>query len=187
HAVLFVTSLHLGIVAVDSNERRDWMLWGVSTGLFLGTKYLALVYLPVLLAVPVLRGVRGRALWALPGIVLFALPWYLRNWIVAGSPIYPATLEVAGFTIGRGAYSRGAMAQSFLHTTEPRLLLVAAMHAFGATLFLVVAPAMLLAAIAIITRKAWWPAGFVFVAVLVMPLLCWINVADNTDSRFLLP
>lgn len=185
HAVLFVTSLYLGIVAVDTNERRDWALWGVSTGLFLGTKYLALIYFPVLLALPLLR--RGRALWALPGIVMFAVPWYLRNWIIAGSPIYPATLRVVALTLGQGAYSRAAMAQSFLHTIEPRLLLISVVHAFGATAFFVVVPAMLLAAIAILRRKAWWPAGFVFVAVLAMPLFCWFNVGDNADSRFLLP
>lgn len=187
HAVLFVISLYLGLVAVDTDERRDWVLWGISMGLFLGTKYLALVYVPVLLAIPLVRGLRRRAFWALPGITAFALPWHLRNWIVAGSPIYPATLTVAGLTVGRGAYTRAAMTRSFLHTTDPRLLLVSAMHAFGTTFFLLLMPAMLLVAITIVARKAWWPAGFVFLATIVMLPLCWFGIGDNADSRFLLP
>ncbi len=94
-AATFLAAIHLGIVAVESDAPRDWALWGVILGLFLGSKYLALVYLPVLLVLPLLRGPRLKALWAIPGLVAFALPWYGRNWIVAGSPIYPASLTAA--------------------------------------------------------------------------------------------
>ena len=55
-AATFVTSLYLGIVAVETNARRDWLLWGVSLGLHLGSKYLALVHFPEPLLLPVLRG-----------------------------------------------------------------------------------------------------------------------------------
>ncbi len=187
HAVLFVTSLYLGIAAVDSDARVDWALWGVSLGLWLGTKYLALVYLPVMLAIPVVGGLRGRAGWALPGVFAFGAPWYLRNWIVAGSPIYPATLTIAGMSIGRGAYTRQAMARSFLHTTDLRLLWVSLAHAYGPTLFLVVVPAAVVMLGVLIVRRAWWPAGFVSLATAAIVVLCWLAVGDNTDSRFLLP
>jgi hypothetical protein len=187
NAVLFVTALHLGIVAVDRDQRRDWALWGITLGLFVGTKYLALVYLPLLVAIPFIRGPRRRALWALPGIAAFGLPWYLRNWLVAGSPIYPATLTIAGVTVGQGAYSRHAMTMSFMHTSELRLLVVAAIHAFGATEFLFFLPAAAFASAAIIVRKAWWPAGFVLLLIIAMCPLCWFGVGDNADSRFLLP
>ena len=36
-AAMFLTSLYLGIVAVDSDRNRDWAMWGVSVGLYLGT------------------------------------------------------------------------------------------------------------------------------------------------------
>ncbi len=55
------------------------MLWGVILGLFLGSKYLALVYLPVLLVLPLLRGPRLKALWAIPGLVAFGAPVVLRE------------------------------------------------------------------------------------------------------------
>lgn len=186
-ATMFVTSLYVGIVAVDSNERRDWAMWGISVGLFLGTKYLALVYLPILLVVPVIRGLRVRALWALPGIAAFGLPWYVRNWVVTGSPIYPATLTMAGVTIGQGAYTRQAMLQSYAHTTDLRLLAVALIHAFGTAFFLFALPAAALALVALVRRRTWWPAGFVMLASVAGVLLCWLGVGDNVDSRFLLP
>lgn len=186
-AATFLTSLYLGTSAVDSNASTDWAAFGASAGLFLGTKYLALVYLPIFLALPFIRGLRPRAIGALPGIAVFAMFWYLRNWVVAGSPIYPATLAMAGLTIGRGAYSRGAMLQSFMRTSNPRLLAVSLVHAFGAPLFVVVLPAMVIVLAAVVRRRAWWPAGFVLLVPPAVALLCWWQVGDNTDSRFLLP
>jgi len=186
-AVMFVSALWLSLVAIDSDRRRDWVLWGVASGLFVGTKYLAVVYLPVLIGVTLLRGIRLRALWGIPGIVALSLPWYLRNWIVAGSPLYPATFTIAGVTIGRGAYTHAAMLQSFMHTTEPRLLGVSLVHAFGAPFFLSVAPIVFLAVVAIVARRLWWPASALVVAIAGVVALCWVTVGDNTDARFLLP
>src|SRR5204863_7180394 len=76
-AATFVTSLYLGIVAVDTRDARDWALWGVSLGLYLGSKYLALVYVPVFLVLLVVRRPSVKVLWAAPGIMLFGLPWYV--------------------------------------------------------------------------------------------------------------
>ena len=117
-AAMFLTTLYLGIVAVDRDTRRDWMIWGVSFGLYAGSKYVALMYVPILLSIVIARGLRVRAAWALPGIAALAAPWYLRNWIVAGSPIYPATLKIAGITIARGAYDRAAMLNTVFHSTD---------------------------------------------------------------------
>src|SRR5262249_30616701 len=63
-AAMFLTSLYLGTVAVERNESREWILCGVSVGLYCGTKYVALVYTPVLLLLAVARGFRTKALWA---------------------------------------------------------------------------------------------------------------------------
>src|SRR5207247_8613056 len=80
---MFLTSLYTGIAAVDSNARRDWVLWGISLGLYLGSKYVSLVYSPVFLLLPLMRGPRLRTLWAVPGILVFATPRYFRNWALA--------------------------------------------------------------------------------------------------------
>jgi len=53
-AAMFVSAIWLGLIAVDSNRRRDWVLWGCAVGLFAGTKYLAVVYAPVLVFIALL-------------------------------------------------------------------------------------------------------------------------------------
>ena len=186
-AALFLASLALGLVAAERDTTRDWALWGVGVGLYLGTKYLALVYVVVLLVLPVLRGVRWRALAALPGLLVLGAPWYARNWIVAGSPIYPASLSVLGLTIARGAFTRAAMNNSVFHVTSVRLLPAILAHAFGAAAFLFWLPMAVLAAGALVARRHWWPAGYVCVAPIIMLGLFWFGIPDNADSRFLLP
>jgi dolichyl-phosphate-mannose-protein mannosyltransferase len=184
---LFLSSLYIGLAAVESGERRDWLLWGVSVGLYLGTKYVALVYSPILLAFVLARGPKRHMLWALPGIAAFALPWYLRNWLVAGSPLYPASVAIAGMTIARGAYSRAAMLFSVFHTTDFRLFPVMAAHAFGVTLILGWFPFAALGVWSIIRRGPRWPGLWIVLAPIVMAALFWFGVPDNVDSRFLLP
>jgi hypothetical protein len=197
---LFLASLYLGLHALETNERRDWALLGVSLGLYAGTKYVALVYVPVLALLIIARvlkrtpsglsGQGGRAaalLWAIPGVLAFSLPWYLRNWVVAGSPLYPASLSLAGVTIARGAYSRAAMLHSVFHTTELRLFPVMAAHAFGVTLILCWLPLAAAGAWAIVRQAQRWPGVFLLVAPVLMVPLYWFGVPDNVDSRFLLP
>jgi hypothetical protein len=184
---MFLTSLYIGIVAVDSNARRDWALWGISLGLYWGSKYVSLVYSPVLLLLPLIRGPRLRALWAVPGILVFAAPWYLRNWAIAGSPIYPSSLAVAGVTLAQGAYSRAAMLNSVFHTTDPRLFPVMLSHAFGTPLFLFWVPCFLGGAWMMWRTRTPWPARLLLLMPIAMVPLYWIGVPDNVDSRFLLP
>jgi hypothetical protein len=184
---MFLTSIYVGLVAVDTNARRDWILWGVSLGLYWGTKYVSLVYTPVFLLLPLLGGLRLKTVWALPGILVFAMPWYLRNWIIAGSPIYPSSLTLAGFTIAQGAYSRSAMLQSVFHATNPRLLPVMLSHAFGTNLFLVWIPFALAGAWSILSARPKRSTLFLLLTPVLMIPLFWFGVPDNVDSRFLLP
>jgi hypothetical protein len=186
-AAVFLASIYFGLVAVETDARRDWAMWGISLGLYLGSKYLALVYVVALLVLPLLRGVRRRALWALPGIALFGLPWYFRNWIVAGSPIYPASLKVLGFTIARGAFTREAMNNSVFHVASVGLLPAIVAHAFGAATFLAWLPCACIGAVSLLGRRRWWPGGYVLLLPVAMTFLFWFGVPDNGDSRFLLP
>src|SRR5262249_5493517 len=184
---MFLTSLYIGLVALDTNDPRDWALWGVTAGLYFGTKYVSLVYSPLVLVVPLLSGFRRQALWALPGLLAFAAPWYLRNWIVAGSPIYPSSITVAGVTIAQGAFTRAAMNASVFHTTDPKLLPVMLAHAFGTPLFLIWPPFAAIGAWAMRSATPRRDALLILAAPVAMVPLYWFGVPDNIDSRFLLP
>lgn len=184
---MFLSTLYLGLVATDRNERRDWVVWGIAAGLYFGTKYVALVYAPVIVLLPLLRGFKPRMAWGLAGIAAFALPWYLRNWIVAGSPLYPSSVAFAGVTLARGAFSRAAMLQSVFHTTDVRLFPVMAAHAFGTALILWWAPFSIIGGWRLATRRFAWPGWPLVLAPFLMSLLYWFGVPDNVDSRFLLP
>ena len=187
-AAMFVTSLYLGLVAVDSDRRRDWALWGVALGLYAGSKYLAIVYLGVLLLLPLVRGIRRRALWSLPGLALFALPWYVRNWVIAGSPLYPSSLSVFGLVVAPGAFSRQAMNNSVFHVTSLRLFPAIAAHGFGTAYALVWLPTAGLGIASLAARRRWWwPGGFVVLVPFLIGALFWAALPDNADSRFLLP
>jgi hypothetical protein len=185
-AALFLTSINLGLIAVERDRRGDWILWGASVGLYAGSKYLALVYLPVLALFVMARGVRPRMAWALPGIAAFALPWYARNWIITGSPIYPASLTLAGLSIARGAFDRTAMLNSVFHTNDVRLLGVIAAHAFGPTLLVVWIPAAIVGSINLVRRRLW-PDAFIVALPYAMLPFYWFGLPVNIDSRFLMP
>ena len=183
----FLASIHLGLVASETDAPRDWILWGVILGLFFGTKYLALVLGGPLLVLAVLRRPRAKALWAIPGLIAFGLPWYARNWIVAGSPIYPASLSAFGVVVARGAFMRDAMNNSVFHVAGLRLLPAIVAHAFGAATALVWVPFTCAGLVALFARRRWWPAAYVAAVPVAIVVLVWLGVPDNADSRFLLP
>lgn len=184
-AALFASAIYLGLVAVERDTWVEWTIWGIAVGLTVGTKYVLLIYLPILLTIPVVGGLRRRALWATPGLVVFGAPWYLRNWIVAGSPIYPASLQIAGTTLAQGAFTRAAMLNTVFHTSDFRLAPAILAHGFGVTLAMIAWPLGLLGAV--MMRRRWWPEGWLVSIPIVMAALFWFVLPVNIDSRFFLP
>jgi hypothetical protein len=93
--------------AFDAERPADYVLAGLFCGFALGTKYSALVAIALLLvsfltysANSVQRFSRATR----KGLVLLcvvtgfiASPWYVRNWLVLGGPIYPPTLFLNRF------------------------------------------------------------------------------------------
>ena len=90
--------LAAGRVAFDAVTNADFLIVGIFGGLALGTKYTALLAFPtVLLCLLIKRIMEGQ--FNLPEVkqiviasivaVVVASPYYLRNWALLGSPIYP--------------------------------------------------------------------------------------------------
>lgn len=88
-------------IGLDARRGREYAAFGIFCGFALGTKYTGLVAAPILIFCTMVlwareaacerRGlglIRGAGLAA--GVAaLVAAPFYLRNWILLGSPIYP--------------------------------------------------------------------------------------------------
>jgi len=116
-AFWFCALQELGLVnggPTDRGEARrlaiiDLLLGGLAAGMTVGIKTVGLAYVGVLVVVLIgfvgVGAVRHRVSWrvATASLVLFVMPipvlgtfWYARNWIDAGNPLSPFTVEVAG-------------------------------------------------------------------------------------------
>jgi hypothetical protein len=85
---------------------------GIALGLLLATKYTVLLSMPILLLM-LGRGWTWRRFAVAAGAVIaLAGPWYVRNLILTGNPIYPTAVTIAGRTIFPG----------MLHVTRSELL-----------------------------------------------------------------
>lgn len=87
----------------------DGVLTGAAFGLAAGTKLLALLpaAIAVLVALWLLVRCRGRVLRGVGGGALAAVavsvPWYVRNWIETGNPVYPFQVVLGGTVLFSGS------------------------------------------------------------------------------------
>lgn len=110
---LFVCAFFLATIAsLTPNNLSDrtgpWRI-GILIGLLLATKYTVLLTLPVLILAidaPWRAGWRWRQwLIAIATASCIAMPWYARNWIITGNPLYPVDLTVADIHIFVGMFT----------------------------------------------------------------------------------
>lgn len=185
---MFLSTVYLWMSAAQTKSPQDFVLLGVSLGLWLGTKFIALVFLPILLLFGwAIGGFSRRIVWALPGILLFGASWYVRNWLLTGSPVYPASLELMGVTIAEGAYRPQVMLDSPFHIPGLQLLPAVVALAFGPKLFLAWIPFALMALVGIIRQKLWRPQGLVAMMPLALVAAHWYLIPYNSQIRFLFP
>ncbi len=101
----FVDAIFSGLLllslrfALDAEGSREYVLAGIFAGLAMGTKYTGLpAFVLILTAALAFAWARQLAVSAKPlkplllltaTAFLVASPWYLRNWMALGSPIYP--------------------------------------------------------------------------------------------------
>ncbi len=96
-AALFFTTLAYALRYSNANRRADLALGCIALGLLSGIKYYALGYAAVAVVSAVWlisRRLGWRAVWhasiaGAAGAFLFGGYWYLRNWLVGGSPLFP--------------------------------------------------------------------------------------------------
>lgn len=88
---------HLAVLR-RSGRINDALWAGLAAGVAAGTKYHGLIFVGAfaLVVVLVTHGRRGPALALFAAGAAVALPWYVRNWIVTGNPLYPFAAGVFG-------------------------------------------------------------------------------------------
>jgi len=94
-------------IGFDAQSTRDYIVFGLFCGLAMGTKYTGLLALPPLVFCSALQMVNRKK--GSPGLVMkqagiaiavasaVAAPFYIRNWILLGCPIYPPPLALLRF------------------------------------------------------------------------------------------
>jgi len=109
----YAAGLFIAVVAALPSRRMNdrigpWRL-GTAVGLFFATKYTTLFSLPVLLLA---CDAPWRARWRLPqwliatGMALvLAGPWYLRNALLTGNPLYPIDVNLLGHRVLSGMFT----------------------------------------------------------------------------------
>jgi hypothetical protein len=99
---IFVAAFFAVVVANLSADRlkkpMSEIRLGIALGLLLATKYTVFLAMPMLLITidaPFRAGWRWRRWISMLGIVaILAGPWYLRNWIDTGNPIFPTRMNL---------------------------------------------------------------------------------------------
>ncbi|MBI5304327.1 MAG: glycosyltransferase family 39 protein [Chloroflexi bacterium] len=91
-AFFTVGALYAILVATEQRGIGWYLVAGAFAGLALGTKYTAVI-VPVAMGIVYLVRQKNWAWSHLASLIamttVFALPWYARNWIFMGNPIYP--------------------------------------------------------------------------------------------------
>jgi 4-amino-4-deoxy-L-arabinose transferase-like glycosyltransferase len=82
-------AFYAAMIAREANDWRGFALAGVCAGLAMGVKYTAAI-VPLALLVFIIQPRRlSFVVVFLSFAALFAAPWYLRNWVFTGNPVYP--------------------------------------------------------------------------------------------------
>jgi len=160
-AALFLASLAFAQRYRDEGDGATIALAGAALGLALGVKFAAFSYAPLFAAPPLYFIARRRAWkdffrWCAP-LLVFGAPWPIRNWVVAGNPVFPLHVGLGGRTIFPGAYAHAAMLHSVFHV--PNLPAAAAVTASAVGFWLTpIAAAGAAAGLVAARRQPQWRA-----------------------------
>ncbi|MEA2125156.1 MAG: hypothetical protein QOI80_1938, partial [Solirubrobacteraceae bacterium] len=108
---MFVAGVAFLVRAERTRARSDLVLAGLSLGLAFGTKWYGMTSVAVVVAAWALwrtgglRRRRGQLAAVATPVLVIALVggiWLLRNWVVYGNPLQPATVRLLGVTVFLG-------------------------------------------------------------------------------------
>lgn len=187
-AACLVAALAFGARWALARSPGSALICGMSIGLAIGTKFVGLVYLPIVLGIIAIWNGRKRPRWAeiaavLAGTLALGAPWYVRNWIVTGNPLFPAHLDIGGLDIFMGAYTRDAMARSIFHVPTVGAGLVVAAHTFGYPLFFLALASWVRALFAARNSRNWFAVALAVPAAFVWHF---VAVPYSSQNRFLI-
>jgi len=122
-AVLFLLVFYTLLLLKQKFTLRNSLLFGISVGLFVGTKIINLVWLAALMPIICYMLYQGAktskaALSKIfcsfgiivSGVILFGGYMYLKNFILLGDPVFPVDLTIFGKTIFKGLIDNTAYA-----------------------------------------------------------------------------
>ncbi len=178
---------------------------GTALGLLLATKYIGVLFAPVILAALLLAAWIERrrrepaeraSLWKLAGLAaLLAVTMavtggytYLRNAVTTGNPIFPAPVEILGVEIfpGWGGISTAERASAPEYQIDVWEFLTRRSKLFGSYFPFTLLPAALLAPFLALWCRRWRTAlTFALPAVIFLQFL--FLMPDHRDIRYFLP
>ena len=205
HSTSFFTLAAIdGVLALAAAPAAGLAVYaGVALGLLLGTKYIGLLFAPVVLAMLALAGLGHRPPWrrlagfaALIGVASVAAGGYtyLRNWVTAGNPIFPAPLSFLGHSIFPGWEAAGLGSRQL--SPESRIdvwkFLLDRRDLLGSFFPYTMLPAALAAPLVALGRRRgprgqWWRDFLVLLLPAAFFLEFLYLMADHRDMRYFLP
>ncbi len=96
HGLFAGFGFYFAALHIESRKREDAIVAGIMLGLAAGSKYTGLQSIGIAGLLMLIMGDRKLAAQALAIAVAVCAPWYIKNWIVVGNPVYPFFFNVLG-------------------------------------------------------------------------------------------
>ena len=96
HGLFAGFGFYFAALHIESRKREDAILAGIMLGLAAGSKYTGLQSIGIAGLLMLIMGDRKLAAQAIGIAVAVCAPWYFKNWIVVGNPVYPFFYSVLG-------------------------------------------------------------------------------------------
>lgn len=165
-AFSFMAAIYFLQEFIQTKSMKDLFLMGLAAGLFIGTKYLGIPYLLPLLFIGFIaighiykwnvRSISKGVAFIVAGLLMTGGFWYIRNWVVAGNPLFPMEIKLFGMRIFEGYYGLSekvlgySLDQNVKDWSGLQEFLEAYFHMVGAPGFLIVIALMLLMGIGVV-------------------------------------